>query len=108
MSNSILLLGLLAMLIIFINYKYTNKAGSAEPSKLTGNLELSQKLDKFLENSSYSEQIGTLNDKPVYKYIQRGDILYKFKDFLPRDNPATLFNDDALVFNHMHYVRHTT
>lgn len=72
---------------------------------VVASVENKTKIENFLEEASFSEGIGKRNDKIVYKYIKNNNLIFKFKDFLPKEKDIEVFNDEALIFNGMHYER---
>lgn len=70
-------------------------------------IENQTRIDSFLKSSEYLVKIGKRNDKIIYEYIHNtaNDLVFKFKDFVPKEKNLNLLNDEALIFNGMHYER---
>lgn len=76
-------------------------------SLVSVSIENQAKIETFLKNSEYFVKIGKRNDKVIYEYIYNtaNDLVFKFKDFVPKEKNLNLLNDEALIFNGMHYER---
>lgn len=94
--------------LVLRRYKAQPTMSAAEAqlnTELLNTFKAATNLDNFLKGARYFQQIATVQDKPVYKYIYNNGFLYEFKDFLPRDKKVFLMNEEALSFDYMYYER---
>jgi hypothetical protein len=66
---------------------------------------IASRVDNFLNESKFIEQVATWRNEKIYKYIFNDGFLYEFDEIMPENNQRIGMDDEYLCFKQLSYKR---